>query len=452
MTESFDGGSFRDPASRVQVDDERVLRVLAGRGVSDWNALKTSRLFGAATGDGRLVSAVEIHRDGTLALEHPRIPFWSYPYEWSFTMLKEAALLQLDLLESALAEGLTIKDATPYNLQFLGARPIFVDIGSFRPLETGEPWLAYRQFCQMFLYPLLINSYADIPFQPLLRSSLDGISPAMAKAMLAGKKLRPGVLTDVGLQSRADRMVASRDVRSELSQAGFRKELIVNNVHRLRKIITKVDWTPDGSTWSEYARCDHVATQRSAKSRFIEEVTARRHRRLIWDLGANDGHFSIAASPHADQVVAMDGDGLVIDRLYRRLRDSGPANVLPLVMDLADPSPGWGWRGRERVRLEDRGTPDLSLLLAVVHHLVIAANLPLTEVIDWLASLGGEVVFEWVPPTDPMARKLAVNKKSWEIHPDYTEDVCRHRIDRHFQVVEEQELEGRILFHLRPKG
>lgn len=448
MTASFDRGSFRDPASRVQIDGSRVIRILSERGLADWETVRASKLFAS----DRVIGSTETTVDGSPALEHPRIRFWSYPYEWSFTMLRQAALLQLELLEEALTEDLTIKDATPYNIQFQGTRPIFVDIGSFRPLEPGEPWLAYRQFCQMFLYPLLVNSYADVPFQPLLRSSLDGISPAMARTMLSGHRRRPGVLTDVGLQARADRSVKSRDMRTELSQAGFKKELIVHNVRRLRKIVLKTEWDPDRSTWSDYAHCDHVATQRSAKETFIRQVAGERRRNLIWDLGANDGHFSIAAADHADLVVAMDGDALVIDRLFRRLSESGPGNVLPLVVDLSSPSPAWGWRGAERTRLEDRGRPDLIFLLAVVHHLVIAANIPLTEVIDWLAWLGGEVVFEWVPPTDPMARKLAVNKKDWEIHPDYREEVCRTEIDRRFTVAREQPLEGRILFHLIPKG
>jgi hypothetical protein len=447
---AFDRGSFRDPSSRVSVDGDRVTRALSARGAADWIAVRDSEFFRKALADGHLVATEEVSEGESTILSHLRIPFWTYPYEWSFSMLKAAALLQLDLLEAALAENLTIKDATPYNIQFVGSKPVFIDIGSFRPLEEGEPWLGYRQFCQLFLFPLLITAHTGIPFQMLLKGSLDGIEPSAARAILAGDRFKAGVLTDVFLQARADRATASRDVRSELSRAGFRKEMIVANVRRLRKIIDKTRWEESSSTWSEYAQCDHVGTQRGPKETFVRSVAAERHRSLVWDLGANDGHFSRAAAPHADTVLAVDGDALVIERLFRQLRQDGPANVTPLVVDLSNPSPGLGWMGLERRRLEDRGSPDLTLLLAVVHHLVIGSNLPLTEVMDWLRSLGGEVIFEWVPPDDPMAQKLAVNKRPWEIHPDYNEQSCRQLISARFEIRRQEALEGRVLFHLAP--
>jgi hypothetical protein len=446
----FDGGSFRDPSSRVAVDGDLVIRSLSPRGVDDWRSLSRSDLFRTWTGNGSLIAAEEVTDGGRVVLHHPRVPFWTYPYEWSYSMLQAAALLQLDLLEAALAEDLTIKDATPYNIQFLGIKPVFVDIGSFRPLEAGEPWLGYRQFCQLFLYPLLITAHTGIPFQTLLKGSLEGVQPAEAKAILARKRSKPGVLTDVFLQARADKSTATRDVRTELSQAGFRKEMIVANLGRLRKVIHKTAWEESTSTWSEYARCDHVGTQRGPKEAFVQSVAAERRRRLVWDLGANDGHFSRAAAPHADTVVAIDGDALVIERLFRSLSERGPGNIVPLTVDLSNPSPGLGWLGLERRRLEDRGRPDLTLLLAVVHHLVIGSNLPLIKVIDWLHSLGGEVVFEWVPPEDPMARQLAVNKRPWEIHPDYNEQACREMLSARFEIRRQEALEGRILFHLAP--
>jgi ribosomal protein L11 methylase PrmA len=193
-----------------------------------------------------------------------------------------------------------------------------------------------------------------------------------------------------------------------------------------------------------------VSTQRGLKENFVSSIVDAAHRSSVWDLGANDGHFSRVAARNADLVVAADADELVIDRLFRSLAGSGPGNVLPLVFDLADPSPGLGWRGKERRRLEERARPDLVLFLAVVHHLVISANLPLAEVIDWLATLGAEVVFEWVPPDDPMARRIAVNKRPHEIHPDYNEESLRALLRDRFVIRSEAPLEQRTLFHLSP--
>jgi hypothetical protein len=450
---AFDPGSFRDPLSRVVIRQDQVQRVLSDAGKADWEALAGSRLFRQWTESGRLIGTYPTSVDTEVVLIHDRIPFWSYPYEWSFTMLKEAALLQLELIEAALSEGVTLKDASAYNVQFRGSAPVHIDVGSFTRYEPGEPWLGYGQFCRLFLYPLLIRAHAGVPFQPLLRGSLDGITPAHARALLAGsRRFRPGVMIDVILQARAERSASASksDVRHELADAGFSAEMITNNLRRLRRVVTATSWEPPGSAWSRYASYEHVAAQRGRKENFVQGVLAQRQRRLVWDLGCNDGYFARVAAKSSDLVVAADADEEVIDRFFRSLAAVGPSNVLPLVINLSDPSPGLGWRGRERRRLEERGRPDLVLVLALVHHLVISANLPLTEVIDWLASLGGEIVFEWVPPDDPMARQLAINKRAGEIHSDYNENELRRLLRGRFVIAAEVGFEGRILLHLVP--
>jgi hypothetical protein len=450
---SFDPGSFRDPASRVFYRGDDVYRMLSDPAAEDWEALAGTRFFKEWTEAGRIVGTRPVHEDGRLLLAHDRIPVWTYPYEWSFSMLKAAALLHLDLLDAALDEGMTIKDATPYNVQFVGADPVFVDVGSFRRYEQGEPWLGYGQFCRQFLYPLMLRAHAGIDFQPMLRGSLDGISPAEARAVMRGRRVwRPGVMMDVVMQARADRAMADsrRDVRKELGSAGFTADMIKANTTRLRKVLAKTKWQPTHSTWSDYSECGHVATQRTIKKSFVTSVAGQRRHYVVWDLGANDGFFSRLAAGHADSVVSLDSDELVVDRLFRDLATNGPRNVLPMVFDLSDPSPGLGWRGRERRPLEARAKPDLVLMLAVVHHLVVAGNVPLAEVIDWLRSLDAEVVFEWVPPDDPMALQLAVNKREGEIHYDYREDELRRLLEARFEIAAEEPLENRRLLHLVP--
>ncbi|HEY7565612.1 MAG TPA: methyltransferase [Acidimicrobiia bacterium] len=463
----FDPGSFRDPASRVYFDNGRVERLLSEEGERHWAALRSTDFFQRAVESGKLVPTTHEdveERDSARhdlpfspagKLVHDRVPFWSYPYEWSFSMLKAAATLQLDLLAAALESRLMIKDATPYNIAFNGVQPLFADIGSFRPYEDGEPWLGYGQFCRLFLFPLMMRAHAGIPFQPLLRGSIDGIAPSHIRSVMRGRRLfRPGGLTDVLLQAKAERALAhsNRDLRRELTTAGFKIEMIEANIRRLQKVVERTNWRPSSSTWSDYGTCGHVGTQRAIKEDLIGRVLLARRHRLIWDLGANDGHFSKLAAPHADQVVAADADEFTIDRLFTDLRASGPANVLPLVLDLANPSPGLGWRGTERRPLEERGRPDLVLVLAILHHLVITANLPLSEVVAWLASLQAEVILEWVPPDDPMARQIAVNKRAAEIHHDYREDTLRELITPRFVVASESPVEGRKLFHLVPRG
>ncbi len=290
----FDPGSFRDPASRVFHRGDRVFRSLSDEGLADWHTLQQSDLFREWSESGQLIGTRPSSSDDHV-LSHDKIPFWSYPYEWSFSMLKSAASMHLRLLEDALTEGLTLKDATPYNVQFIGSKPVFVDIGSFTKYEPGEPWIGYRQFCRQFLYPLMMRAHADVPFQPLLRGSLDGIPAETARSLLRGRRAtKPGVAADVMLQSRAEKSMSdsSRNVRSEMSTAGFSAELILTNVRRLQKVVEKTTWDPGESTWSEYAGCEHVATQRGPKEEFVKRVSGQKHRQLVWDFGANDAYFS----------------------------------------------------------------------------------------------------------------------------------------------------------------
>lgn len=450
---AFEPGSFRDPAGRVVVEGNEIHRLLSPGGAADWRAVRDTGLVDRLAAEGLVVATEEVNET---TLRHEIVPFVSYPYEWTFSMLRDAALLQLDVLDRALAHDLTLKDATPYNIQFRGSKPVFIDVGSFRPLAPGEPWLAYRQFCNLFLFPLLFRARRNIPFQPWLRGSLEGIDVEVARRVLGGRDLlTPGVFLDVVLQARADRANAARgdDVRSGLAKAGFTKDLIVRNVRRLRSVVAELEWKTAGSPWADYAaEHDHVAAQRGVKEAFLDRVLAARRPATVWDLGANDGYFSSTAARTADYVLAADADELVLDRLYGRLSAGGLDNLQPLLFDVADPSPGLGWNGRERRRLEERSRPDLVLLFAVIHHLVIGKNLPPASVLDWLLTLGADIILEWVPPTDPMVRRITANKRPDEIHPDYTDAAFTALVEARFERRAVEEVEGRRLLWLAPRS
>ena len=459
-----ESGSFRDPDSRVFRDGDEVLRALSESGLEDWELLAATRFFRAMQDAGKIVrterldDAAASGLDGFAAhatLRHDRIPFVSYPYEWPFSMLREAALLELELLRAALAEDMILKDASPYNVQWRGSRPVFIDVGSFERLGEGEPWAGYRQFCSLFLYPLMLQAYAGLPFQPWLRGSLEGIEPAQARAILRGRRLfRRGVLTHVALHARLERREGDRDTRSELKRAGFRKELIEANAARLEKLVRKLDWGGSETAWSGYGeRAHYEAGELDRKDRFVREACASHQPRLAWDLGCNDGRYSRIAAEQGAYVVAVDGDHASVDALFRSLHSDGDDRIMPLVMDLADPSPARGWRGVERTRLEDRGRPDLVLCLALIHHLSIAANVPLAEVVDWLGSLGGVLVVEFADREDVMVQRLLSRKKD-DAHPDYRPEVFEAELARRFDVVRREELESgtRTLYEVRPRG
>jgi hypothetical protein len=380
------------------------------------------------------------------------VPFITYPYEWPFGMLRAAALLQLELLLQALDEGFTLKDASPYNVQWRGVRPLFIDVGSFERRSEGEPWVAYLQFCQLFLYPLLLTAYRDVRHHAWLRGSLEGISPSECRRLLRGRDLlRPGGLLDVWLQARlVERGAGSeRAVRGELRGAGFSAEMVRRNVLRLQRLVEGLAWRRAASTWSDYADdCHYAEADRAAKRDFVARAVARRQRGLVWDLGTNTGEHARLVAPHARWVIAMDRDPLAVDLLFRRLQAEGPANVTPLVMDLLDPSPAAGWRGQERRALTARGRPDLVLALALVHHLVLTGNVPVPELVDWLAGLGGDLVVEMVAKEDPMARRLLLNKA--DDFPDYTPERFEALLAERFVTVERLPLGSgtRILYAL----
>jgi hypothetical protein len=461
-------GSFRDPASTVFYNGGRVLRGLSERGAIDWDALSATKFFDQLVEDRKVIGTrVAPSDDGVDAgdthfktvLEHDRIPVVTYPYEWTFSMLQDAAALHLEILLAAQQEDFTMKDGYAFNVQFQGARPVFIDVGSFEPAREWGPWVGYRQFCQTFLFPLMLQAYKDISFQPFLRGQINGLTPQQMKAFLSGRAAwRKGVVKHVRLHAALDkRMSASetQQTQSDVRKAGFNKEVQVAVARNTLKLVRKLKWKRSDSTWSSYGTtCSYDDENRAAKADFVRRAAGARHRGLSWDLGCNDGTYSRIAAEFSDYVIAADVDDLVIDRLYRTLREEeGTTNILPIVMDLVDPSPGLGWRNRERKPFDQREQPDLVLALALVHHLAIGANVPLPEVVAWFRSLGAEIVVEFVHRDDPLAHHLLQNKPPYT-HDHYTLEAFTALIEKSFTVVERQllPLGTRTMFHLAPKS
>jgi SAM-dependent methyltransferase len=456
-------GSFRDRSARVFYHDGEVFRGLTKGALEEWKALSATGFYRRFTESGAIVSTQQIdpssfsaaarEHEWAAVLKHQLIPFISYPYEWSFGMLKDAALLQLDLLLAALEEDVTLKDASAYNVQWIGAAPVFVDVASFERRTPGQPWIGYRQFCQLFLYPLLLQAYRDVPFHSMLRGNLEGIDAQLCWKLLGIRDFaKAGVLTHVYLQAKAQAAYGGtgRDVRADLRAAGFDIALIKANASKLRSLVAGLAWNPRRSVWSEYAACGHYKDPDTAqKIEFVRSVSAAREWNLVWDLGCNVGRYSRLAAERARSVVAIDSDHLAIDRLYQALKTEGLRNILPLVGDLADPSPDLGWRNLERRRLTARGRPDLVLCLALIHHVVIGANIPLAEFLEWLRDLGADVVIEFVTRQDPMVNVLLQNKE--DQYADYDLQRFERELAARFTVVGRQPIGSgtRILYHGR---
>lgn len=459
----LDAGSFRDPESRVFYAGGQVLRALSREGLADYEALASAGLLD----DGHVIptelaerapdAAGLLAKDVAAVLRHEPIPFVSYPYEWTFSMLKDAALLQLDLLLAALDHGLILKDSTPYNVQFKGSRAVFIDVGAFERLREGELWVGYRQFCMLYLYPLLLQAVKGASFQSLLRGSIDGIPPAQMRALSSFRdRFRRGFATNVFLLARLERhdRGGSADFNRELRRPGVARELIRANVRKMRKLVARLEWSPPQGISLAYGEQNPYTEEDAGhKDDFVRAIVAARSSRLAWDLGCNNGRHSRIAAKGARHVVALDADPATVDLLYRELRDGRDETILPLTMNVADPSPGLGWRGLERRPLLDRGRPDLVLALALVHHVVIGGNVPVTEFVDWLAGTGGGLVLEFPTREDPMVQKLLASKREG-LHPDYERDFFERCLRDAFEIRRTEQVASRtrVLYHATPKG
>ena len=438
----FETGSFRDRDGRVFYDGSRVCRALSPYAAGQWRAVSVKRFFKRLAAGQKIVgtteSSSEVLPEGKweMVLEHERIPFVSYPYEWTFSMLRDAALLHLEILLDALEDGFTLKDASPYNVQWVGSRPVFIDISSFEVLEAGSPWTGYRQFCEMFLYPLLLQSYRDIPFQPWLRGSIDGIPADVCSQMLSARDyFRSGVLKDVVIHARLQNSLGDSpaNAKRNLEQAGFSSELIRHNLRRLHKIVSGLEWRRTSSTWARYASThSYSGSDQEAKENFVAAFTSSRAPNTVWDLGCNTGSYSRIAARENAYVLAIDADSLAVDLLYRALREEKSDRILPLTMNLTDPSPAMGWLLAERKPMRERGRPDLVLALALIHHLVIGANVPLPDVVAWMASLGGDLIIEFVSRDDAMVGKLLRNKR--DNYVDYSRENLESALSAYFTI------------------
>ncbi|MFW2381164.1 MAG: methyltransferase [Acidimicrobiales bacterium] len=439
--------------SRVYLGDDFVYRTYSDLGDQDRKAVWP--YITEASADGLLIDTEQCtdtaeFPEAAALVRHPRLPFISYPYEWSFGMLRDAALHQLDVVHSAAKAGVGVKDATPYNIQFVGSTPIFIDIGSFQLRKDSDPWFGYQQFCEMFLYPLMVQAYAGLSFQPLLRGNVNGIPVDQAKGILGPirPRFQKGRLTHVLLHSLAQRGMADTDtnVAADVAEAGMTTELMLKTVEKLQTLVSGLDLGREKSVWSDYSDRTHYNDASLDEKRDFVSAALRGRESLeqVIDIGCNDGMFSYLAAETANQVVAMDADELVLDRLYMRLRQdpsAEAAKITPLVVDLSTAGGGVGWRGQERPGLFDRIKPDSVLYLAVIHHLALTFNIPIEEQVRLLADITPHLIIEFPGENDIRVKQLLRNKRPG-IHDDFTTENFERVLAESFTITRRVEISG----------
>jgi hypothetical protein len=301
----------------------------------------------------------------------------------------------------------------------------------------------------------MLEAYRGVQFQPWLRGNVDGIPPREFRALFSRRDaLRRGMLRHVFLHASLENRYADRagEVRDDLREAGFDRRLVEANVAQMTALVTRLRPRDGESTWRDYRwTCTYDDHDASQKDDFVRRTSARQRRRMIWDLGCNDGRYSRIASEDADVVLAIDSDRAVVDELYRELRHDDDRRIIPLVIDLTNPSPAIGWSNSERKTLLERGTPDLGRGRARVPHPAISGGLPLREVVRWLRSLGCEIVVEFPDRADSQVQRLLAGKRAGA-HPDYSRENFEALLASRFTVVESLELTSgtRTLYHAQP--
>jgi SAM-dependent methyltransferase len=437
-----DPGSWRDPYGFVYRRDGVLLRQINRVAEADWAAARETGLLGSLQAAGLLIghepAPLDWAADASIAIDVIRpelVPFVSYPYEWTFGQLKAAALLTLRVQGEAMSRGLELRDASAYNVQFIGSEPIFIDTLSFRRAATGAPWIAYRQFCEHLLAPLSLMARRDVRLGGLLRDHLDGVPLDLAASLLPGRtRLSLGLGSHIHLHARSQQRHASRPqagaevaatTMSPTRQAALHDSLV--------RLIEHLDWTPAGTEWADYGtESSYDDPDAQAKDQLIARVLAEASPAVVWDLGANNGRYSAIAARTAPRVVALDIDPAASERHWRELKARNEARILPLLQDLANPSPAIGWDAHERLSLFDRAEGATLLALALVHHLAIGRNVPLPMLSATLARLGERLVIEWVPKEDPMVRRLLSTRE--DVFPSYTAEGFEEALSAHWRV------------------
>ena len=453
-------GSFRDPAGQIFSENGRIYRSIFAPGLGDFESARDAGVYANLIEGGLLVSHEEVAvgppaPEGTvICLSHPRLPMISYPWEWPFSLLKEAALIHMEAMEMLLPLGFWLRDATAFNAQFDGKRVVLIDTLSVGKRIPESPWVAYGQFCSHFLAPLAMAAYGDIRMLSLWRNYIDGFPLDLAAGMVPfWKRYRPGLLMHMTLHGRAQAMADKKEdigKTEAVKQPKVSDRGLIGLIRSLGRTIEGIEWKRSSRIWETYGDIrTYQSEDVTRKSEYVDKAVQALNPDMVWDLGANTGEFSLIAASHGAFVVSIDGDPACTEYLYKKASSGDKSRrILPLTMDLANPSPGLGWDSRERLSLTARGPADLVLALALLHHLVLSACVPLSMIARWLGALGEHVLVEFVPSDDPMVQKLIRNRRGE--HLPYDLQIFQASFGEIFRFQDEMTLpNGRTLFLLK---
>jgi hypothetical protein len=444
MTNQLNSGqlsaSFRDPSGFLFSRGGVLYRQVNQEYEHEYARLFESGLYEKLLKARLLIPHVEVAQ--TLAesesvykvIQPERVPFISYPYEWSFSQLKDAALATLSIQRRALKLGMSLKDASAYNIQFVRGKATLIDTLSFETYKEGQPWVAYRQFCQHFLAPLALMALRDVRLNQLLRVYIDGVPLDLASELLPLKsRINFGLLTHIHIHASAQKRYAGEEVKSRGS--AMSKQAMIGLIDNLEATVKRLIWTPKGTEWGNYYNITNYSDAAFEHKRGLVTEWANRVKPTVaWDLGANNGAFSRIVSTTGAYVVSFDIDPAAVEQNYLQMKNEKVENLLPLLLDLTNPSPSLGWANSERESFGSRGPADMVMALAVIHHLAISNNVPLSQLAEFFALLSKCLVIEFVPKSDSQVKKLLVSRE--DIFPNYSVEGFESEFKEKFLIHE----------------
>jgi hypothetical protein len=431
-------GSFRDPDGFLFSREGVLYRQINTSASQDYQHLMNSGLYQKLVDPGLLIPHQEVNipfsqpEKGYKILRPQFIPFISYPYEWCFSQWQDAALATLAVQKIAFQYGMTLKDSSAYNIQFREGKPVLIDTLSLAKYQEGEPWLAYRQFCQHFLAPLALMSLKDIRLSQLPRIYIDGIPLDLTASLLPFfARFNLSLNMHIYLHSKTQKKYENKTLPQnprKISRLGFR-----GIIDSLERAIKKLKWAPKGTQWDEYYRDTNYSAaavnhKRSILSQFVQQVNPA----SVWDLGANTGLFSRIAAGKDILTISFDMDPAAVEKNYLYAKEKGETHILPLLLDLTNPSPGIGWENLERASFMERGPVDLIFSLALIHHLAISNNVPLEKLALFFSRLCRYLVIEFVPKDDSQVQRLLATRE--DIFPHYTQKAFETEFSRYFSI------------------
>lgn len=450
----IDPASFRDPSGFMFWHDGAIFRQVNQTYRDQYDLLMCSGLYSRLVERGWLIEHHEVKKpigipaSGYVILKPEQIDFVSYPYEWCFSQLKDAALRTLDIQREAILHGMTLKDASAYNIQFHGGKPVLIDTLSFECYVEGLPWVAYRQFCRHFLAPLALMAKKDVRLSQLLRVYIDGVPLDLASELLP-RSTWFGLGLAIHLHLHAKIQSAFSDTTGEPRKAGRKSRLsrvsktgLLGLLESLRGAVEKLKWQPAGTEWADYyaAATNYTDSAFEGKKSLVRSYLEAAKPKRVWDMGANTGVFSRIASQGGILSVAFDIDPAAVEINYQQVKSSEESRLLPLVLDLTNPSPSLGWDNTERRGLLARGSVDCAMALALVHHLAISNNVPLPRVASFFAGICRWLIIEFVPKSDSQAQRLLRSRE--DIFHEYDQAHFERVFSRYFRIHKSDAIEG----------